>query len=431
MIIEQLSSLPDDTSALEPWSLTDPEVRELTKAVFRARAGLEELAVRLAAAADDRRIPREDGCTSTTAWLAAVTGISRLEASRFASLSRTVSPEVESTRRAWSHGRITTEQAKVIAETITTLPDWFGEEERADAEQVMLDYAPGSTLDDLRRLGNHVIEALDPDGAEEIVGKQLEAEEKRAFDAAELHLSDRGDGTTGFRGKIPNAQAGMLRTALEAFCSPRRQPLSETQGPHGDAAEGHPHHAQRLGRAFCELIEHLPVDKLPQAGGLAATVTIDIDLSALKAAIGTGVLSSGGEISAAQTGRMVCNAMLIPVVMDDSSTILDMNQARRLHDRYQRIALTKRDGGCCWKGCDRPPAWCEAHHLAPYSEGGPTTVANGALFCFTHHHLLHDSDWQARLAPDNIVEVIPPARIDPHRRPLRHARHTTIQPRAA
>src|SRR4030095_14459197 len=162
MIIEQLSSLPDDTSVLEPWTLTDGEVRELTRELFRARAGLEELAVRLAAVAEDRGLAREDGCTSATAWLARVGGITMFEASTFISLARTVSADVERTRLAWSRGDITTAQAKVIAESITTLPDWFGDEERGDAEQVMLDSAADLSLSDLTRLGNHIIEVVGP-----------------------------------------------------------------------------------------------------------------------------------------------------------------------------------------------------------------------------------------------------------------------------
>ena len=431
MIIEQLSALPDDTSALEAWSLADGEIRELTRAVFRARAGLEELAVRLAAAAEDRGLAREDGCTSTSAWLAKIAGLSKYEAAKLVSLSRTMSPEVETTRLAWAAGDLSTEQAKVIADAITALPDWFGDEERCDAEQVMLDHAPDFTLDELKRLGNHVIEVLDPDGADEIIGKQLEAQEKRAFEGTQLTMFDNGEGLTHLKARIPTAQAGMLRTALEAFASPRRQSLLEARGPHGEAALGHPNHAQRMGWALVELIEHLPSDKLPQAWGLPAVVTIETTLDALRTELGKAGLTCGTEISASQARRMACNANLLPVVMDGDSKILDTSPARRLHDRYQRHAIVKRDGGCCWKGCDKPPAWCEVHHPEPYGEGGPTTVDNGALFCFLHHHLLHDADWYARMAPDGIIEVVPPARIDPQRRPLRHARFTKLQPRAA
>jgi hypothetical protein len=405
----------------------------LTKSVFRARAGLEELAVRLAGVAEDRGLAHEDGCTSTSAWLAQVAGLSKFEASRLVSLSRTMSAEVERTRLAWSRGDITTEQAKVIAESITKLPEWFGEEERGDAEQVMLEHTPDLTLDELKLLGNHVIEVLDPDGADEIIGQQLEAQEQRAFEGTQLRMSDDGEGLTHIKGQIPTAQAGMLRTALEAIASPRRKNMidPDSRGPHGEAALGHPNHAQRMGWAFLELIEHLPQDKLPQAGGLPAVVTIETTLEALRTELGKAGVTCGTEISASQARRMACNAHLIPIVMSGDSRVLDMSQARRLHDRYQRHAIVKRDGGCCWKGCDKPPAWCEVHHPEPYAAGGPTTVNNGALFCFLHHHLLHDADWYARMAPDGIVEVIPPARIDPQRRPLRHARFTKPQPRAA
>jgi hypothetical protein len=247
MIIEQLASLPDDTAALEPWTLTDGEVRELTRAVFRARAGLEELAVRLAAAAEDRGLARQNGCTSSTAWLAQVAGVSKFEASKLVALSRLLAEEVERTRLAWSRGLISTEQAGVIVRSITTLPDWFGEHERGDAEQVMLDHAPHLTLDDLRRLGNHIIEVIDPDGADEIIGQQLEAQEHKAFDSTRLSLVDDGRGLTSIKGQIPTAQGAMLRTALEGLAAPRRQHLldPETMGGHGDAALGHPDHAQR------------------------------------------------------------------------------------------------------------------------------------------------------------------------------------------
>ena len=99
-----------------------------------------------------------------------------------------------------------------------------------------------------------------------------------------------------------------------------------------------------------------------------------------------------------------------------------MGTSQRLYDRYQRIALAHRDKGCCMRGCDRPAGWCESHHLVPNSQDGPTTIANGALFCWYHHTLIHSPDWEARMGADGIVEVIPPASIDPQRRPLRHER---------
>ena len=47
MIIEQLSSLTDELAALEPWTLTGSEVREVVDAVQKARTGLDAVMSRL------------------------------------------------------------------------------------------------------------------------------------------------------------------------------------------------------------------------------------------------------------------------------------------------------------------------------------------------------------------------------------------------
>jgi hypothetical protein len=41
-----------------------------------------------------------------------------------------------------------------------------------------------------------------------------------------------------------------------------------------------------------------------------------------------------------------------------------------------------------------------------------------------HHRVLHDDGWHVVFADDGIPELIPPASIDPQRRPRRHARFT-------
>jgi hypothetical protein len=56
-----------------------------------------------------------------------------------------------------------------------------------------------------------------------------------------------------------------------------------------------------------------------------------------------------------------------------------------------------RDQGCAWPTCDRPAAWCEAHHLRPWPDGGTTDLDNTALFCPHHHHVLHGRGWRVVL----------------------------------
>jgi hypothetical protein len=58
----------------------------------------------------------------------------------------------------------------------------------------------------------------------------------------------------------------------------------------------------------------------------------------------------------------------------------------------------------------------------PWSLGGASDLGNGALLCSFHHHLVHDHGWDCRVAPDGIPELVPPRRVDPLQRPVRHRR---------
>jgi hypothetical protein len=154
-----------------------------------------------------------------------------------------------------------------------------------------------------------------------------------------------------------------------------------------------------------------------------ATVVITISLDQLKTGLGEAMLDTGTAMSPGQGRRLACNAGVIPAVLGANSAILDLGPAQRLYDRHQRIALAVRDRGCTWPGCDRPPSWCEAHHIISWADGGPTDLANGCLLCPYHHHLVHaNTGWQIQTAPDGIPEVIPPERLDPARQPRRHER---------
>jgi hypothetical protein len=432
MISDQVAALLEESSALKPWTLTDREIRAELQAAAQAAAALQALTVRLTAAAEDRGLPREDGCTSPTVWLASTTNVSKREASKLVSLTRLDPTRGTTTRERWASGRLTTEQAHIILKALDALPEWFVDEQHDDAEATLLEHAREFGADDLRRLANRIVEVVDPDSADEIIGAQLEAQEKQAWDETHLSIIRMGKGRSSIRGVIPDVQADMLKTVLEGLASPRREGavFRDVDGEHSDAEIGRLDYARRMGLALCELVEHLPQDTFPQAGGVAATVTISMKHDDLVRDLGRAMLSTDTGLSASQARRLACNAGIIPVVLDGKSQPMDVGRTKRLHDRYQRIALAHRDKGCSWKGCDRPPGWCEAHHLTPWTECGPTTVDNGALFCFFHHHLLHDSDWSARLSVDGVVEVIPPPRIDPQQRPLRHARHVRHRPRA-
>jgi hypothetical protein len=117
-------------------------------------------------------------------------------------------------------------------------------------------------------------------------------------------------------------------------------------------------------------------------------------------------------------------------VVDERGVPLKLGRTRRLFSVGQRLALAVRDKGCVFPGCDRPPSWCEAHHITAFSRGGGTDLANGCLLCAFHHRLIHAGHWQVVMADDGHPMVIPPDWIDPTQTPLHNSYwHPDWQPK--
>jgi len=94
-------------------------------------------------------------------------------------------------------------------------------------------------------------------------------------------------------------------------------------------------------------------------------------------------------ISVASVMRLACDGGLVPILFEDDGGSLNLGNRKRLHNSRQRTVIAARDGGCIAPNCDRPPSWCEVHHIVPYSEGGRTDLADGVLLCRHHHMLVH------------------------------------------
>jgi hypothetical protein len=87
-----------------------------------------------------------------------------------------------------------------------------------------------------------------------------------------------------------------------------------------------------------------------------------------------------------------------------------------------RRAVTARDRGCAHPGCDRPPSWCEIHHVRYWEDGGPTELNNLVMHCKVHHRLVHHSGWTIQMR-GGLPEFIPPKWIDPDQTPRRNPQH--------
>jgi hypothetical protein len=128
---------------------------------------------------------------------------------------------------------------------------------------------------------------------------------------------------------------------------------------------------------------------------------------------------TGAHLPAGAVRRWTCDAQVTPVLArllpppnggaslprsTSAITIgggwlpLDVGRASRTATTAQLKALGVRDGGCVHPGCTRTAAYCDAHHVRHWADGGPTSTDNMVLLCRHHHRTLHCGLWG--LSPD-------------------------------
>ena len=118
-------------------------------------------------------------------------------------------------------------------------------------------------------------------------------------------------------------------------------------------------------------------------------------------------LATGEPLPPSVLDLLSCNAALTGVLYDTAGTPLWRGTTKRTATAAQLRALIARDGGCI--GCHIHPALCQAHHIRPVSQGGPTTIANMALLCWNCHNKVHHNQWAVRRRNGRLV-LEPPVR---------------------
>ena len=171
-----------------------------------------------------------------------------------------------------------------------------------------------------------------------------------------------------------------------------------------------------MGEAFCRLIETLDPHRLPHSGGLSATVVVTIPLATLEGGLAAATIDTGTRLSPGEARRMACDAGLIPAVLGATSEVLDHGRTRRLFSKPQRVAMAIRQSfRCAAEGCQRPTAWCDAHHLQPWIRNGNTNLDDGVLICGRHHTLAHHPDYTVHRQPGFRIAITRTPRDAPRR----------------
>jgi hypothetical protein len=210
-----------------------------------------------------------------------------------------------------------------------------------------------------------------------------EAEAERRHQMRALHLSKNWAGMVHVSGDLDPAGGLVVFKALASLSDPANLDANDLRTP-----------AQARADALVELCQqHL------QGGGEGKKhpprVLVTIPWNTLQE--GKGILDTeAGTIGGHTLRRLTCDATISRVLLDPASVPIDMGQATRVVSGSLRRLLETRDKGCTHPGCDRPPAWCEAHHITHWADGGTTDLANLQLLCTHHHHLTHQDDWHPK-----------------------------------
>ena len=295
----------------------------------------------------------------------------------------------------------------------------------------------------LRQAVAHLHVVADPEGAEE--------QAERRHGRRGVWVSATWEGMVAVNGLLDPEAGQTLQAALE----PLARPANAEDGRSG---------GQRRADALVELARRaLEGGRLPKTGGVRPQLLVTVDLDSLLGPGGPGGEVAGGAVDGvwpldpAACRRLACDGAvtrvlvtrhqtdpdhdhdqlhhhdhdplpdptdeaalaarlqeamrLLPPTLGGAPTQpLELGRSTRVVSPAQRAALVVRDRGCVVPGCDRPPAWCEGHHLVHWLDGGPTDLDNLALVCRAHHRAVHEGGWRLGRGPDGRFTAVPPHR---------------------
>ncbi len=331
---------------------------------------------------DTCEVWRNDGATSMTAWLRHHTGRSGRDAARCARTARRLRV-LPVTAAAYRDGVLSGGQIQAVVANLEdrTVRLFAQHETELIPELVTLSvHETATAMQDWARRADALL-GDDPD----------KPEPERS-----LHLSRILDGRRELSGSFDPEGGAVIATALR---------LAQTDDVAGESGRAP---AQRRADALVDVCRRFLDHQQQRRGGrhrphLNIITTLDVFEQR-----GRGRLLDGSILDAATLQRLLCDAGVHRVVTDGRSSVLDYGTTTRTVPANLYNALVVRDRHCRIPGCDRPPDWCEAHHLRWVTHGGPTALDNLALVCSRHHHLLHTPGWDAKLRPDATLEVTDP-----------------------
>jgi hypothetical protein len=363
--IDRLREAVDELAMLDPSELSDAALAHELVALRRQMDRQDAVFARLARVAHVRGLGAGDGAASTAAWLRHRAGMREGDA-RAAIECGEVCEILRDTGDAWRSGAISTGAARTIVGARVDGHD----DTLARCEHALLALARRNDLRSLRRAAAHFRALARADGAE-----------PGAHDG--LFVSRTYDGRTVLSGELDDLAAETVVTAIHAYTDPPSDHDTRTT-------------SQRRAAALVRVCE-VALGRTGDVDRPRAQVSIVLDwVTVTGGRAGRADGDFTGTIHRRDVERLLCDCVVSRVVTGPDSVPLDVGRTRRTVPAALRRALVVRDGGCRFPGCDRPPGWCDAHHVTHWTNGGRTERDNLVLLCDRHHHVVHQRGWAVK-----------------------------------
>ena len=228
----------------------------------------------------------------------------------------------------------------------------------------------------------------------------LPAAEDRSINTVEHRVTS--DGRVQVRADLDAEVGAKYIAAMEEHSAPRPEP------------DGSPD-VRSAGRRRADALEAV-LDIAARGGDTASAPRTQLLLSVPADTPDLATLEFIGSISTMTLDRLTCDTTVTTMIVDGEHVPLDMSREKRLFPAHLRKALYHRDQ-CCIK-CGAPPGRTHAHHIVYWTHHGETSLGNGCLLCPACHANVHHDGWDVVMGMDKHPWLIPPATVDPQRKPI-------------
>ncbi len=369
--------------------IPDPDLEDVLPLLAANQRRINQLEAQnalLVAQADEAGLPAREGCSSATALLKALLAVRGGRAQRL--VGRRWLNHMPIVREAFMAGWLTVDQVDELLRAFNADASLFVEH-----EAVLVAIALETPLvSELAEAIERYVQSVAP--ADVVEDKAVQFEARGAY----IRSTPTGMGVLTWYERLD-----VINRA--------REQLQANAPTAGD------------GRTSAQLMSDTLTDLVLGGGGANTRMVVHVDEAVLRYHVGGRAHDrQGASLTIDEVRRLACETQLGRHVYGPESVTTDLGRTRRVVSKRQRDLLDVRDRGCRFPGCDRPPHWCDAHHIRHWVDGGLTDLANLVLLCRFHHTLVHEQGWGLTGTPEHLTISRPTGEF--------HAESTLVPPAA-